>query len=311
MLTFPVPREQAGQRLDRFIQARIPRLSRTRAQEIVKSCAFRANGAPRRASERVREGEIVILVRPSFDEPETPRDFGIVFEDEQVLAVDKPAGLPMHPTATYHRNTLTYILGERYGPKPPQIAHRLDRETSGVVICGKGIEAERALKICFERREVSKTYIAICAGEIPKDEGHIDVPMSSVEEGLHVLMRTREPGQGSPSRTHYQVRARRQGMTLVELHPETGRQHQLRVHLAWLGFPIVGDKLYGPEKEQPFLDWIETGMTPGLRARLGMERQALHAWRLTIRHPSREDDLELEAPLPSDMIELWGGPMPI
>jgi len=255
----------------------------------------------------VREGETVILVRPSFDEPETPRDFGILYEDDEVLAVDKPAGLPMHPTATYHRNTLTYILGERYGEDCPQIAHRLDRETSGVVVCGKGIEAERALKICFERREVSKSYLAICEGEIPDDEGIIDVPMSSVEEGLHVLMRTREPGEGLPSRTHYQVRERHAGLTLVELHPETGRQHQLRVHLAWLGFPIVGDKLYGPEKEKPFLDWVEHGMTPGLLARLGMERQALHAWRLSIRHPSREAPLELEAPLPADMRSLWGG----
>lgn len=305
VLTFPVAREHAGQRLDRFIQGRIPRLSRTRAQEIVRSCAFRADGARRRASERVREGETVILVRPSFEEPETPRYFDVIYEDEAVLAVEKPAGLPMHPTATYHRNTLTYLLRETYGESPPQIAHRIDRETSGVIVCGKGIEAERALKIAFERREVAKVYLAIVEGVIEQDEGIVDTPMSAVDEGLHILMRTRAVGEGLAARTHYEVRERHADRSLVELHPETGRQHQLRVHLASIGHPIVGDKLYGADREAPFLEWIETGMTRTLLHRLGHERQALHAHQLEVSHPVSGEPLVLKSAFPPDLVDLW------
>jgi len=306
VLTFPVAREHAGQRLDRFIQSRIPRLSRTRAQEIVKSCAYREDGTKRRASERVHAGEVVILVRPRFREPETPTAFGVVFEDDAILALDKPAGLPMHPTATYHRNTLTYLLRQRYGDCPPHIAHRLDRETSGLVLCGKTLDAERSLKRAFERRRVEKTYLAITRGVIELDEGHIDAAMGPATEGLHVLMELRaEADGGLPARTGYRVLSRAPAHTLVSLAPETGRQHQLRVHLTSIGHPIIGDKLYGPEGCQPFLDYIETGMTPALRARLGHERQALHAHRVRIAHPATAEPLDLAAPLAPDLRALW------
>ena len=306
LLTFPVAREHAGQRLDRFIQSRIPRLSRTRAQEIVKSCAYRPDGTRRRASERVRAGEIVMLVRPRFEEPDTPKTFGVVYEDDAVLALDKPSGLPMHPTATYHKNTLTYLLRERYGDSPPHIAHRLDRETSGLVLCGKTFDAERGLKKSFERRRVEKTYLAITRGEMPNDEGVVDAAMASAREGLHVLMELRpETDGGLPARTEYRVLARGYGHTLVELSPETGRQHQLRVHLAKLGHPIVGDKLYGPEGSQPFLDYIEEGMTDSLRARLGHDRQALHAFTVRLLHPITGSPLALRAKLAPDLAALW------
>lgn len=306
MLTFPVAREHAGQRLDRFIQSRIPRLSRTRAQEIVKACAYREDGTRRRASERVRAGEVVMLVRPRFQEPDVPRAFDVVYEDDAVLAVDKPAGLPVHPTATYHRNTLTALLRERYGAATPHIAHRLDRETSGLVVCGKTPSAERTLKQAFERRRVHKTYLAIVRGEMAEDAGRVDLPLASARQGLHVLMEVRpEDDGGLPARTAWRVRWRAGGHTLVELEPETGRQHQLRVHLAALGHPIVGDKLYGPEGSQPFLDYIEQGMTEALLERLGHDRQALHAHTLRVAHPETRAPLVLSAPLAPDLRALW------
>jgi 23S rRNA pseudouridine1911/1915/1917 synthase len=119
VLSFPVPRELAGLRLDRFIQTRIPRLSRTRANAIVKACAYRADGTRRRPSQRVQAGETVLIVRPSFEEPDAPTDFGILHEDAAMLVVDKPPGLPVHPSASYHRNTLTYLLRRRYPENPP------------------------------------------------------------------------------------------------------------------------------------------------------------------------------------------------
>ena len=302
VLSFPVPRELAGLRLDRFIQNRIPRLSRTRANGIVRACAVHEDGKRRRPSERVREGETVLLVRPHFEEPETPTEFGVVYEDAAMLVVDKPPGLPVHPTATYHRNTLTYLLRERYPEQTPHLAHRLDRETSGVLVCARTLADERHLKRSFEERRVEKVYLAIVHGSVD-EEGRIDLPIGRPDEGLHLLMEIRD--DGSPSRTRYRAVARAPEHTLVALRPETGRQHQLRVHLAALGHPIVGDKLYGPEGPQPFLEYIDGGMTPALAARLGHERQALHAHRLRLAHPRREEPIALEAPLAGDLAALW------
>lgn len=309
LLTFPVAPEHAGQRLDRFIQHRIPRLSRTRAQEVVKNCAYRADGSRRRASDRVRAGETVILVRPAFEEPHVPLYFDVLFEDEAILALDKPAGLPVHPSATYHKNTLTYLLRQKYGPEAPQIAHRLDRETSGLLLCGKTRESERSLKIDFENRRVSKRYLAIVRGVMPDDSGRIELPMDRAKEGLHILMEVTPEGEGYPSVTRYLVLARRDDATLVALAPESGRQHQLRVHLAALGYPIIGDKLYGPEGVQTFLDYIDTGMTDALLHRLGHDRQALHAFELHFTHPSTGEPTTLRAPLSEDLVTLWGEPL--
>jgi 23S rRNA pseudouridine1911/1915/1917 synthase len=307
VLTFEVMRDLAGVRLDRFIQGRIPRLSRTRAQKIIRTCAYRSDGSRRRPSEIVKPGEIVLLVRERFEEPDVPLSFEVLLDDGAVLAVDKPSGLPMHPTATYHKHTLSHLLRERYagqGGYAPQIAHRLDRETSGVVLCGKTRTAERSLKMAFEAHRVTKTYLAIVRGEISEDAIQIDLPMSPVSEGLHVLMRLRPEG-GLPAQTELRVRARRAGHSLVELFPRTGRQHQLRLHLSAIGHPIVGDKLYGPEHEMPFLEYIETGMTPELRCRLGHDRQALHAHAVSFTHPVNGAPMTVTSPLAPDLARLW------
>ena len=305
VLRFPVAPEQAGQRLDRFIQGRIPRLSRTRAKAIVQSCAYRWDGRRRRGSERVRAGEIVVLVRPPMDEPEAPDHFDVLYEDDVVLVVDKPPGLAVHPTATYHKHTLWWLLRERYGEPTPQLAHRLDRDTSGVLVCGRTPEAERSLKRAFEDRRVDKRYTAIVRGEMPEDAGVMDASMAPAREGLHVLMEVR--ADGLDALTEYRVLERAHGRTLVSLHPRTGRQHQLRVHLAALGYPIVGDKLYGPEGSAPFEEYIAAGMeiSRDLLERLGHRRQALHAAWIRFPHPETGAPVEVESPLPADMRLLW------
>lgn len=305
VLTFLVPPEYAGLRLDRFLQQRMPRLTRTRAQVIIRACAYRADGTRRRPSEIVRAHDTVYLVRDRFAEPITPLHFGTVYEDDAMLVVDKPAGLPMHPTATYHKHTLSYLLRERYvgAEFVPQIAHRLDRETSGLVLCGKTAAAERKLKRAFEQHKIRKTYLAIVRGRMPDDDGEIAFPIAPVREGLHVLMEVREDGLTAVTRYH--VLARTPEHTFVSLSPTTGRQHQLRVHLSSLGHAIVGDKLYGPEREAPFLEYIETGLTPELELRLGLARQALHAYTLSFEHPASGAACELSAPLPDDMAALW------
>jgi 23S rRNA pseudouridine1911/1915/1917 synthase len=305
VLTFTVPPEFAGLRLDRFLQGRMPRLTRTRAQVIIRACAYRADGTRRRPSEIVRAHDVVFLVRDRFREPVTPLHFGTVYEDDAMLVVDKPAGLPMHPTATYHKHTLSYLLRERYVDAEfvPQIAHRLDRETSGLVLCGKTAAVERKLKRAFELHKIRKTYLAIVRGRMPDDDGEIALPLAPVREGLHVLMEVREDGLTAVTR--YRVLGRTREHTFVALSPSTGRQHQLRVHLSSLGHAIVGDKLYGPEREAPFLEYIETGLTPELELRLGLARQALHAYALSFDHPASGEACALTAPLPEDMVALW------
>lgn len=304
VLTFPVSREHSGLRLDRFIQSRIPRLSRTRANQIVRACAYRSDGTKRRPSDKVRAGEVVLLVRPTFVEPIVPTEFAVIHEDDAVLVVDKPAGLPVHPSASYHKSTLTYLLRQRYPDQTPHLAHRLDRETSGVLLCAKTLEDERALKMQFERRTTEKTYLAIVRGRVEADEGEVDLPMKRPDEGLHLLMEVSD--EGAPARTGYRVQARSPDHTLLALFPKTGRQHQLRVHLAAIGHPIVGDKLYGPEGTAPFFDYVDQkGMTPELAERLGHERHALHAHRLTLVHPRLGAKVTYEAALPQDLRRLW------
>ncbi|MFK8001512.1 MAG: RluA family pseudouridine synthase [Polyangiales bacterium] len=302
VMQFSVAREHAGMRLDRFIQNRIPRLSRTRANRVVKTCAFRADGTPRRPSQRVKAGEVVWIVRPPMDEPKVPLYFGVIHDDGQVLVIDKPPGLPMHPTATYYKHTLSFLLLTEYPHRSPQFAHRLDRETSGLVICGWDRDAEIVLKKQFERRNVQKTYLAIVEGVMEEDEGMMVQSMAPVEEGLHIMMELRE--DGLKAQTHYVVRGRAESSTLVELHPRTGRQHQLRVHLAGIGHPIVGDKLYGPGGPETFLQAIGGDRSQELLERLGHPRQALHAHRLSIGHPAGHE-VEYEAPLSADLVQLW------
>lgn len=305
VLTFPVAREQAGQRLDRFLNHSIPRLSRTRANVIVRRCAYHPDGRRRMPSDRVKYGETVLIVRPPMKEPDAPTDFDVLHEDDTLLIVSKPAGLPMHPSATYHKRTLTYVLWQRYGEPAPQPCHRLDRETSGVVVCAKDGTAERITKQSFEARGVKKVYTAIVRGEIANDRGFIDASIGPAKEGLHILMSVRDDEEGLSARTEWEVVGRRSGMTMVRLHPETGRQHQLRVHLASIGHPILGCKLYGPEGQAAFVEYVDTGMTPELLERLGHPRHALHASELTLTHPVSGDELTFVAPLPDDMLALW------
>ena len=306
VLTFPVAPEFAGLRLDTFLKTRIPRISRTKAKSIIESCAYRPDGRRRRASERVRAGETLLLVRQRLQEPETPQAFGILHADADVVAVDKPAGLPVHPTATYHRHTLTYLLRQHFGAQAPHIVHRLDRETSGIVLCARHLIAERFFKEEFARRRVEKRYLAIVRGEVSEAQGEIALPLEPASEGLHLLMQVaKQETSTTVAKTHYRVCARRGGYTMLLLAPHTGRQHQLRVHLAAIGHPIVGDKLYGPEGSAAFIEYIDTGMTPELEARLGHPRQALHAFELRIRQPQGQAHLCVRAGLPDDLRRLW------
>jgi 23S rRNA pseudouridine1911/1915/1917 synthase len=298
-LEFVVRREYAGWRADLFISNRIPRLSRTRVQKILRKAAFDENGRPVKPNRKLAEGERITIYRPAPDEPDVPRHFGVLFEDEFILAVDKPAGLPVHPTARYHRNTLTAVLREQYGEKRPILAHRIDSETSGVVLCAKTSETERALKIMFANHQVQKRYLAVVYGAPSPEKSRIEVPLGFDTEGpIRVKMAYRE--NGLPSLTEYQVIKNMTHTAFLECRPRTGRQHQIRVHLAHIGHPIVGDKMYG-EDPSVFLDYLVNGLTPDIEQRAGAKRQALHAASVSFVHPHTEEQMVIESPLPEDI----------
>jgi 23S rRNA pseudouridine1911/1915/1917 synthase len=307
-ISLPVSREFAGWRADRFVALRIPRLSRTRVQRILERFAFDDGGRPFKASRALRDGERITIFKPPPDEPAVPREFGVAYEDEWFLAVDKPPGLPVHPTARYLHNTLTGLLDERYGPgRRPVLVHRLDSETSGLVLCARTPEAERAAKRLFADREVAKTYLALVRGTPDPPSGRIEAAIGPDRESvIRIKMACRDP-DGLPALTEFRTLETRGAISLVEARPRTGRQHQIRVHLAHIGHPVVGDKLYGPD-ENLFLEYVEHGPSADLSRRAGHRRQALHAARLELAHPFTGAPLVIEAPLPRDLADLLSGP---
>jgi 23S rRNA pseudouridine1911/1915/1917 synthase len=303
-LDIVVPAECGGWRLDHFLKRRIGRLSRTRIQSIIRDQIFFSDGRTVRPAAAVRAGETILLRRPAPIEPEVPRHFEILYEDESVLVIDKPAGLPMHTTAKFWRNTLTAVLRERYPDEAMEVAHRIDRETSGVLVIARGREVASFLTQAFARRAVEKTYLALVKGH-PPDAGRIDQPIKLLDTKSHVMMGPAP--DGLPAVTGFRVVRRFADHALVEAHPETGRQHQIRVHLQSLGHPIVGDKLYGAS-EALFMRACDEGVTPELlEAFDGLARHALHAHRLTFPHPKSRQPVTVESPLPADLRDYIAG----
>ncbi|HJZ87873.1 MAG TPA: RluA family pseudouridine synthase [Polyangia bacterium] len=295
---FAVESDCAGWRLDRYLRHKIPRLSRTRIQRIIK-LQLTIDGAPAKPSSKLRAGQGILIRRPAPREPPVPRDFRVLFDDGDVLAIDKPAGLPMHPTARYHFGTLTRLLSERFPGQPLQIAHRIDRETSGLVLIARGPVAARGLKMAFAARKVEKKYLALVHGQVRDGLGTIDLPLRLSEGPIKIKMVV-DRAAGLPSRTRWRVVERLPAHTLLECRPETGRQHQIRAHLFAIGHPLVGDKLYCSD-EQLFTDFCDRGWSDTLADRLVLPRQALHAFEVRFPHPRTGVWTTLTAPLAEDI----------
>jgi 23S rRNA pseudouridine1911/1915/1917 synthase len=284
-------------RLDLYLKHKIGRLSRARIQKIIRAQLTLNGEVPAKAGVRVTTGDEIVITREAWAEPEVPRHFGVLYDDETLLAIDKPAGLPIHPTARYYFNTLTAVLKETYPGEPLQVAHRLDRETSGVLLVARGSKSGRALKQAFERRRVHKRYLALVRGQ-PPAEGTIDLPLRLAGKPIRVMMAVTP--DGLPARTRYRVLQQLRDGALVECFPETGRQHQIRAHLAAIGHPVLGDKVY-PEP-RIFADFCDHGLTAGLLERLdGFPRQALHAAAITFPHPRDGRATTVESPFPDDL----------
>lgn len=293
----------AGLRLDQFLKTKIPRISRTRIQSIVKSHVRRDSGRPLRPSSRVELGEEIVIELPARPEPPCPRHFTSLYQDDLLMVLDKPAGLAVHATAKFYFNTLTRVLLEHYGEPPPQICHRLDMETSGCLLVAFSKATAAELKQAFAKKTTKKTYLAIVHGDAPwEDEFSIDLPIGLVDPDQPISIRMTVRDDAPPAQTLVRVLERpAPGYTLVQCKPVSGRQHQIRAHLAALGFPIVGDKLYG-HGDDAFADYCDHGFTAKTRRLFELPRHALHAVELSFPHPT-QGMTTVNCPMPADMRE--------
>jgi 23S rRNA pseudouridine1911/1915/1917 synthase len=300
-----VPPELAGLRLDHFVKTQIPRLSRTRIQGIIAGQLRRADGHAAKPATIVAAGDHFVLRRAAQPEPPCPRTFGVVIRDPRLYVVDKPAGLPVHASAKFYFNTLTRVLAERFPDEPElQICHRLDRETSGCLVVARDRAAAAVIKDAFAtKHRVRKQYLAVVHGQPPWDDEHtIDLALRVAQPGdptrlTHVRMLA-GPG-GLPAITRVQVERRTAAHALVRCTLVTGRQHQIRAHLAAAGYPIVGDKLYA-HGDDAFLRYCNDGLVPELARLFVLPRHALHAAAVSFPHPDG-GTISAEAPLPADL----------
>lgn len=291
-----VPLDAEGSRLDAWLAGAVPGRSRARWQDLIRKHHVTVDGQPCRPRTRLRGGERVAYVIPPAEpvllEPE-PIQLDILFEDRELIAVNKPAGLVVHPAPGHARGTLVHALLYHCGDLTgvggelrPGIVHRLDKDTSGVLVAAKTEHSLLGLADQFKNRSVRKQYVALVAGIPSPASGTIETLISRSEH--HRKKMDVHPTRGKPAITHYSVESPFPGASLVRLRIETGRTHQIRVHLAHLGHPVLGDPLYGVRRR-------------GLEPRPA--RQMLHAESLSLRHPTSDAPLVFLAPWPDDFVK--------
>jgi 23S rRNA pseudouridine1911/1915/1917 synthase len=299
-----LPQELAGLRLDQALAKVLPQYSRSRLQGWIDAGAVQVDGRKMRGRDRVLGGERVLIEARIEADGQVAAEalpLDIVFKDRALFVINKPAGMVVHPGAGNAGNTLQnalLALDPKLAVVPRAgIVHRLDKDTGGLLVVARTPEAHTALVAALAEREVERHYIALCTG-VMTGGGTVDEPI-----GRHRTLRTRMAvrSDGRPAVTHYRVLKRFRSHTMVRAELETGRTHQIRVHLAHIGYPLVGDPVYGGRRRVP------AGATPELLAALGQfKRQALHAARLKLEHPVTGREMEWEAPLPADMTQLVG-----
>jgi 23S rRNA pseudouridine1911/1915/1917 synthase len=294
-----IEKESLGKRIDQFLASHFPKHSRTYFQYLIDENYVLINGLPVKKQHKIEEGDLVEIdfqMPPILDVKPEAIDLDILYEDEAILVVNKPAGMVVHPAPGAYSGTFANALlhhckqlnPEEFETLRPGIVHRLDKDTTGVLIAAKTIVAHRKLIEQFAARTVEKSYLAICCG-VPK-EGEYSAPIKRHPIRRKEMTVSRE---GREAITHFKVLARRNGLSLVEAKLITGRTHQIRVHLKSMNCPILGDPVYG---------------SSSLNQKYKAERQMLHAHRLKLCHPLSDTSLEWIAPIPSEMknfIELF------
>jgi 23S rRNA pseudouridine1911/1915/1917 synthase len=291
-----VDSSDVGQRLDRHLVGTLTELSRTHIQELIANGAIQVNGRTSKPGYALRDGDAIVIDlqaapgRVSQVKPQ-PLPLDIVYEDEDLVIVNKAPGMVVHPAPGHHEDTLVNALLARYpelqsaeNDQRPGIVHRLDRDTSGLLIVAKTGRAQAALTEMMQRQEIVKRYLALVEGVIALDQGSIDAPIG--RDPRHRQQMTITVIGSREARTRFRVLERFERHTLLQLQLETGRTHQIRVHLKAIGHPVVGDPMYG---------------SGNIVRNAKLNRQFLHASQLQFAHPITQQPLQFEAPLPSDL----------
>lgn len=294
---------QAGTRLDRYLAQRFTYRSRTQWGHLIRGERITVNDRRAKPSLVLRDGDLIRYVPLQREEPQIDATYELLHLDDSLVAVSKSGNIPMHPSGRYFHHTLLHLLlSEHPEWGRLHVIHRLDRETSGIVIFGRSRADTNAVAAQFRQRTVAKRYLALVEGSPAEERFIIDLPLGQARgSAIRKAVGIRE--DGTPARTEVRVLHRGAGWTWVEARPETGRLHQIRVHLKAAGLPILGDKIYG-RTEEFFLKFIaDEPLTKEEQAILGLARQALHAYQLQIRHPRSGEPLTLIAPLPEDIGE--------
>lgn len=299
----------AGLRLDQFLVLHCPDFSRSILQKAIEAKCVLINDAAAKASTRVKPGDRVRIWLPDPERPEpTPEDIPleILYEDEWLALVNKPFNMVVHPAKGNWSGTLVNALAWHFnelsmlgGEYRPGIVHRLDRDTSGVILVAKEEATHRDLSLQFENRKIFKEYVAITQGTLDRDSDYIERRIGHHKhDRIKMAVADNEDEDGKDAVTFYEVIERFRGFTFVRLQPKTGRTHQLRVHLASVGAPVLADKLYSGRDCFRLSD-----LAPSLgpeQDEVLMPRQALHAWRLRLFHPKKKEVIAVHAPLPPE-----------
>ena len=299
-----VDEESAGQRLDNFLMRHLKGVPKTHVYRIIRSGEVRINKGRAAADTRVQNGDEVRLppmrvsdkVAEKAERPAPGREFPLLLEDDSLMAIDKPAGVAVHGGSGVSFGVIEQLRQARPEAKLLELVHRLDRDTSGILLVAKKRSALKHLQEQFRERETGKTYLALVKGDWPDKLRVIDQPLHKflLPDGeRRVRVTTAEDPDGMRSITLVKVAQRLQGATLLEVTIKTGRTHQIRVHLASQGHPIAGDDKYGD------FEWNRQLLKPG--ARVGLKRMFLHAWRLQFSHPVTDERVALQAELPPEL----------
>lgn len=302
-----------GTRLDVALTHFLTWRSRNSILELIRDGHVILEGREARKSSKVRDGEVIVIKIPKRPEPAedvAPKgdDIRVLYQDKGMIAVDKPPGLAVHPAGRRVYGTLIHWLHTQFRRPDdadhdvvPRLLHRIDRETSGLVMASLNPDLHAKIAIQFEERKIAKTYQAVVHGSPPDEEGSIDMSIGPARDSeIKLKLEARNDGSGLSALTHYRVLRKSSRFALVELRPKTGRTHQLRVHMAAVGCPLVGDKIYGVE-DAVFLDSLAGTLSAESQARLILDRHALHSASIEFFHPWEDRQMTVAAPLPTDM----------
>ncbi|MCA9176337.1 MAG: RluA family pseudouridine synthase [Planctomycetales bacterium] len=313
-----VDEESAGARLDVYLASQFPQHSRARLRRAITDGGVSVEGRGAKPSERLKQGQTVTVTLPPDPRPgpaPEPIPLDLLYEDEHLIAVNKPPGMVVHPAKGHWEGTLASALAHHFqqlssvgGPTRPGIVHRLDRDTSGVLVVAKTDEAHHALAEQFQERTTEKHYTVIVLGVPDRDRDWINEPIGPHPYQRERMAIRRDHPDARDARTFYEVRERFNRFSLLDVQILTGRTHQIRVHLTHAGYPVLCDRLYGGRAEIDAAE-LRAGSRRGdagttLEGELltwRLTRQALHAERLKLRHPVTGDELQFTAPLPADM----------